>query len=343
MIKSIQHLRGYSSLSVAIFHIFPMFIVDSKLPIWPLSAGVDIFFVISGFIMWKISNERQTAPLEFILKRIIRIAPPYWLATLILAACVIVKPNLFPVYNPTLEHIAASMAFIPHQVGNDAMPFLIQGWTLNFEIFFYFVFTISMFTITKHRLISITAIILLLVLIGLMVPEKGPIARVYLNPLLLEFLAGIYLAVAVERKILVPAPLAFFIIPTAVLCIFTPLDEAGLRAMYWGGAAAAIVWSMVSLETWKPFPNSPILMLIGSASYSIYLTHSLVGTVYKVVAGALGLPANGPVALSFGLMSVIISGIAFHYLVEVKLQKMLNTVIQKYLAKITHKTKIHMH
>jgi exopolysaccharide production protein ExoZ len=337
MLKSIQHLRGYSAFGVAIFHIYPMFIFDSKFPIWPLAAGVDVFFVISGFIMWKISNQRETTPLEFILNRINRIVPPYWIATLILFACVTAKPNLFPVYDPSLEHLTASLAFIPHRVGDNDMPFLIQGWTLNYEMFFYAVFTASLFVVRKHRLALITAMILALVLIGLMVPEKGPIARAYLNPLLLEFLAGIYLAVAVERKIFVPAPLAFIIIPAAVLCIFAQLGEAGQRAIYWGGPSAAIVWSMVSLETWKPFPNSPALMLIGSASYSIYLTHSLAGTIYKVVAGILGLPVDGPIALAFGLLSALISGIAFHHFVEIRLQRTLTPVVRKILAKITRK------
>ena len=139
---SIQYLRAVAALMVVFHHI-----INAKpwlfnpLENYPsLATGVDIFFVISGFIMYVAA--RNEAPLEFLKKRIIRIVPLYWVATL---AFVIVKTKLH-IFSLTPEdwlHIAKSLAFIPHHDPTNPgkiWPYLIQGWTLNYEMFFYLIF-----------------------------------------------------------------------------------------------------------------------------------------------------------------------------------------------------------
>jgi len=322
-------LRGYASLGVAFFHLFPMYILGVDNPIGPLAAGVDVFFVISGFIMWHISRERDASPQEFLLSRLIRIAPPYWVATLILAACATLKPNLFPLDHPTVGHVLASIGFIPHGEGIEDRPLLTQGWTLNFEMFFYVVFAGTLLLKRKLRLAAISLAFGLLVLIGLFISKKNPATGVYFSPLLLEFLAGIYIAVAVERRILVPKLLAYAAIPISVVFIFLSVGELGHRAIYWGLPAALIVWSMVSLEVRDPFPDVPVLMLFGAASYSIYVTHFLAGSFYQIIAAVAGLPVHGPVAYMLGLTTVIAAGIAFHLLIEKNSERFLKPLLKR--------------
>ena len=76
-------------------------------------AGVDIFFVISGFIMWVTTHDRRTTPLQFLTNRIVRIVPLYWLLTLTVAAACLIAPSLFRGVVLAPEHVVKSLFFIP--------------------------------------------------------------------------------------------------------------------------------------------------------------------------------------------------------------------------------------
>ena len=95
-IISIQILRAFAALLV-VFHHARYQIQDFEVffhgGIWPFGqAGVDIFFVISGFIMWVTTHDRRTTPLRFMTNRIVRIVPLYWLLTLAVAAACLSRP-----------------------------------------------------------------------------------------------------------------------------------------------------------------------------------------------------------------------------------------------------------
>lgn len=97
--------------------------------------GVDIFFVISGFIMTLITAETTEG---FFLRRLVRIVPLYWLVTfsvLLLSYC---KPEWLNSTTPNVGHFLQSLFFIPYQKENGSIhPMLDVGWTLNYEMYFY--------------------------------------------------------------------------------------------------------------------------------------------------------------------------------------------------------------
>ncbi len=107
-------------------------------------AGVDVFFVISGFIMWSISA-RESRPAAFMVNRIVRITPLYWLATGVMIFGALA--GLFPRVVLTPDHIVNSLLFIPHvsPSNHQVWPLLVQGWTLNYEMFFYALFALTLF------------------------------------------------------------------------------------------------------------------------------------------------------------------------------------------------------
>nr|WP_232247679.1 acyltransferase family protein [Pseudomonas putida] len=109
--------------------------------------GVDIFFVISGFVMWVTTEGKNKGIREFWVSRILRVAPLYWVFTCVLVAAALLMPSLFfnsravdPVF------LLKSLFFIPAlnpDVG-DVTPVYTIGWTLTYEMFFYAIFGLSL-------------------------------------------------------------------------------------------------------------------------------------------------------------------------------------------------------
>ena len=137
---SIQILRAVAALAVVVFHAGQRVAV----PFGVGQAGVDIFFVISGFVMWIVSDNGKT-PIEFIRARILRIVPLYWVATLLMAVGAWL--GLFPRMRVAWDDLLASLFFVPYyslSSTKEIVPVLRQGWTLNYEMFFYVSFALAL-------------------------------------------------------------------------------------------------------------------------------------------------------------------------------------------------------
>ena len=133
-IEIIQVLRFFAAFSVMMVHL-PII----GFGIW----GVDIFFVISGFIMMYVTENNQK---NFLIKRIIRIVPLYWILTLGVFSIAIFYPDLLNNTTANFEHLIKSLFFVPFDKNSSGhFPILFLGWTLNFEIIFYILFSISLF------------------------------------------------------------------------------------------------------------------------------------------------------------------------------------------------------
>ena len=180
---SIQYLRGLAAVAVVVEHTH-----------WTGShlgaAGVDVFFAISGFIMVHVSL-RETAAWTFFRARLIRVAPMYWLCTLLAAA----------IFGADKLHLIHSLAFWPGPE-NHAFPVIYAGWTLNFEMFFYAIFAAALFLPFGWRSSSVVLALIFLVAAQVMWPGTQPFDSDYINPILLEFIGGILLAEAWRRNCL---------------------------------------------------------------------------------------------------------------------------------------------
>jgi len=185
---SIQYLRALAALSVVAFHACQWM----RIPFDIGSAGVDVFFVISGFIMWRTTSESGVKPMEFLRKRAIRIVPLYWMVTLALLASALAFPDSFRDVQPTPWHVFASLAFVQH-LNPIGLPFplLPIGWTLNYEVVFYLMFAGALLVPKAHRAMALTLALAGLTLFGFIYP---PAYIMLCNPLLLEFAAGMWLA-----------------------------------------------------------------------------------------------------------------------------------------------------
>ncbi len=310
-----------------------MFLPPATNPFGGGAAGVDIFFVISGFIMWYISQNREPKPLDFLIHRIIRVAPPYWLATLTLALFATLKPNLFPLDDPTIDHVVMSLAFVPYGMDVYGRPIISQGWTLNYEMFFYIVFAAMLLLPSTHRFKALAALFLTLAVVGLFTATRIPALYLLTSDLLLEFLVGIAIAIAFQKGRLAPIWLAVcgIVLGTLILAVNISVDLP--RAFVRGIPAAVIVYCMVSIERHGLFGKNQFLLMLGEISFALYIIHFLAASVYLISAPHLGLPIKGLVAYLWALGGAIIASFAFYKFAENPMRKFLQSRLKQMRAK----------
>ena len=251
------------------------------------SAGVDIFFVISGFVMTislpSISQFKYRAQM-FLWRRITRIVPLYWLATSLKVVLVLAIPAAALHPHVRWSNVFGSYFFIPTRNANgEIAPFVVQGWTLNYEMFFYLLFTCSLLARFSATRLVIPALVILAVF-GLTYPIDGPTIAVLISPLLFEFLFGILIAQALMAKRM-PGRWSSALLAiagwVAILTVFPhlpkyPPDVQKWRFVFWGFPAAAIVLGTVALEPLLAAKLPKWVFIAGNASYAVYLAQTFV-------------------------------------------------------------------
>ncbi|WP_082907931.1 acyltransferase family protein [Bradyrhizobium neotropicale] len=273
---SIQYLRAFAAFGVVAFHA-QGFTYGRTLVIG--SAGVDVFFVVSGFVMWTVTAYRTQAPTDFFLNRMVRIVPMYWFVTLSFVFAAMVFPILFPRLVVSTTHTLASLFFVPMRSPSDGeiWPVVVPGWTLNYEMFFYAVFAMALVLENTTRLVFLAAVFLVLTLIGRLYTGGSPLIVFYTAPIVLEFPAGVLLGRAFEQDRLPQLRWGYISLTAGLLLLFVSVrfEIDSPRAMVWGIPAFLLVAGAVIIEKNRGVPLVPALAVLGDASYSVYLTHTL--------------------------------------------------------------------
>ncbi|ABE43819.1 acyltransferase family protein [Polaromonas sp. JS666] len=284
------------------------------------SAGVDIFFVISGFVMAmstrtppSSSAARVAAAWIFMKRRLLRIAPLYWFYTLLKAALLLALPTLASRSSVESGHLAASLLFIPAtSPWGFIQPTLPVGWTLNFEMLFYAVFALAL-ALGAPRIRFCLLVFLAIFLAGSYIPGSVALAF-YANSIVFEFILGVCIAqVLLLGPTVAPAMGPFAMIAGAALMFAVGGDAPVDRLFTWGLGAALVVLGAVWLEPWTARSRmaSP-LSFLGDASYSIYLSHTFVVPAGVLALKWLGVESGLVIVLAVGLL-VIVTG-CFSYL-----------------------------
>jgi exopolysaccharide production protein ExoZ len=267
-------------------------------------SGVDIFFVISGFVMTVSSRgkgHKRHPARDFMERRLVRLVPMYWLMTalmLLKAYAVWLRPdmkNVGPHAVLTFGYFVASLFFFPYRNSLGLVqPILSVGWTLTYEMFFYLLFACALaLRVSEVRILA--PIMIALAAFGIWHGSFGPAIGVLASPLLLEFLAGVLIARMVEAGWRMPAVMATAIgVMSAVAILVLPVNFLfGIEWLTRGSFAVLLVLSAVMLETKVAHKVPKWAELIGDASYSLYLVHLLLFSVIVKVAIGLGLLALG--------------------------------------------------
>jgi exopolysaccharide production protein ExoZ len=287
------------------------------------TIGVDLFFVISGFIMWTTTETSRRGPVRFWLARIVRIVPLYWIFTTLYIAAALITPESFYVVHLEAAHIVKSYLFVPATHPNLGLiaPVFTLGWTLNYEMFFYLLFGLCLFVPSPRlRFALLATAFLLLVAGGLLVQPQGAIARTYTDPIMLEFLAGVMLAILTPLLMRCGAIAGLLLIAGAVIWVAVVYGYGFVpeRIVSHGIPAVTAVAGGLMIERAARARPSGFWLMLGDASYSIYLAHPFAQRVLLIAAnGTIGLAAISPTVYVLSAFVVgIAGGVICHFVIE---------------------------
>ena len=291
---SVQALRGIAVLLVLFFHLTEVrrhyfgMLYSSNFSSFG-NAGVDLFFVISGFVVVGVARriERTGArgALEFMYDRAARIYPIYWIYSLVLIIPFLLNPAL--VNSLTRMHGAGDYLRSFLLLPNATSPVLLVGWTLVFEVFFYAVLAAMLLTRAPiaATLVSWTAALVICNVgwTGTVDALTKPVLALVSSPLSLEFVMGAAVSYALFRPLRKRGAgllVVLAVILIAVLCFTLDLPREDInpwfRTLVYGPIGVILLIGAVSLEEYFHFRYFAWLIAIGDASYSIYLSHTLI-------------------------------------------------------------------
>ena len=306
-ILSIQYLRAIAALMVVWHHAAGQVSgMSAQVPYMFGTSGVDLFFVISGFIMVVTTSGSSTRPVDFWRRRIVRVVPLYWLLTLAMVAVALVAPGLFKTLRVEPGALIRSLLFIPHfssSFPDRVWPLLVPGWTLNFEMFFYAVFGASLFLAVRRRLVVLTGLLGLLVIAGMAFgPFASAAAQTYTHPMLLEFIAGAWIGMAWKgSKVRLPLTVSVLMLLTGgVLLVLRDAPPFGPFTQLLGSAMVVVAVLHPAFNT----SRSAAFAAIGDSSYSLYLTHVFTLGILRILWVRLGL-TGGHSAIEFMVLSLL--------------------------------------
>jgi len=338
-ILNIQALRGIAVILVIAFHlqgneakychgytILPDFLTIG-------SSGVDLFFVISGFMMVTITSgcfQKTGAIYRFLYHRVTRIYPMYWFYSILMLVIYLIQ---FRTGNNTrITSITSSFLLLPQS----HLPLMVVGWTLVHEIYFYVVFSILL-AVHERWLLALLTIWGIASIIGGLIPCENVTIKLITNPLTLEFIFGCFIALihfskkpSLEFAKYLGWPLLFISFVGWLLaysvCIkngVQPVSSGWLRIVVFGIPSVLLLYALVTLEKYSSWLLPNWLISIGDASFSLYLSHLLIiaaiGRIWQKL-GIVGFWVNGAV-LGAMFLTVLPIGMASFRFIERPLLK----------------------
>ncbi|MCW1381929.1 acyltransferase [Novosphingobium sp. KCTC 2891] len=270
---SIHYLRAIAALGVVLFHSLDGTNWQFNLG----AAGIHLFFTISGFVIWTSTERRPVAVAPFMAARIVRIVPLYWLATLVAVLSTFVVPGYFWQATTRPINLVTSLLFIPHEgVSGGVYPVLYQGWTLQYEMYFYALFAACLIVPARRRLLALAVCLGVALAAGAIFKPDGPILQTYTHPICLEFLAGVVAARIVDAAGKRLGRGGAALLAAAGGIAFLLADTCEDRLGWWANVllplgTASVVVGLVCLERAGGLVRSTWLRFAGEASYSTYL------------------------------------------------------------------------
>jgi peptidoglycan/LPS O-acetylase OafA/YrhL len=326
------------------------------------AIGVDLFFIISGFIMTRVVLPFENVPngwRNFMLKRIIRIVPYYWL----ISAVYLVLSILW--HQPvTWGAILKTIFFIPvFDKFEFASPILFVGWSLSIELYFYLIIAFFLFLKNKNLKISVIITTSLLSAFGVFLQSKYVIIDFLFSPLLIEFALGIVLGLIYDRfkgesrrktsmvvfSLLLLAGTflmgyTIFVEHKAITLpnnVFSDVNTALKRSVIWGIPCMLLATGYLMAEKLLFLKGglygkiTAPLVLLGDASYSCYLIHLMAIKFFAMIYRYLGITTPDTYIIVCTIVCMIVS-VPVYKLIEVRIIKLISPIFypKKQLAAV---------
>jgi len=296
MIVSIQYLRGLAAFLVLLNHVAWKSQQHGRHALDGFNVGecgVDIFFVISGFIMCHVTSGGRVAIAGFVRNRLLRILPLYWILTTVALSVFLLMPGRVNTSGGS-THVLASYLLLP----TDGKFLIEAGWTLSYELLFYGLFAAGLLLSGWTGRVLVAAVLVALASLRAWHPFAHPVAAFLTSDLLLEFAYGIGLYRLYLRNPLQRGWSAVLVgtIGVALLAAANGSPDrhflSPVRAVNYGVPAFLLCWGTVSLERQIARHKVRWLELLGDASYSLYLSHVFSIGAFAVIVG--GWSGSGP-------------------------------------------------
>lgn len=331
-IKSIQLLRGIAALLVVLLHIAVKGeqYGNNALQNFTIGgAGVDLFFIISGYIMCLSTHNRSLSSSTFMFARARRILPLYWLSTTMALVIFLYNPALVNRSGGTTS-IWASYLLFPN--GDKFLN--ANGWTLSIELAYYIVFGLFIGKGTYKAILFSSVILLSLVITGYCIHSTHPLFLFSTDPLFLEFVMGMGLFNLFAKKKLYLKPQYGLLCCGIALAVVVAEMHAAIpgmetqRVVYWGLPMLLFFTGLISMEPYIQHSHTAVVQLlahIGDASYSLYLFHPfLLGGTAMLLKGCNA--ANDP--LLFASVLIIVA-VGMGYLIYWFVEKPLTALVKR--------------
>ena len=286
-IRNLQALRIYAAIPVILYH--TKFTLPGVRPIGVF--GVHMFFLLSGYIMASICDTDSTA---FVRRRLIRIIPLYWALTLMLYSVAWKFPNLMNATRALPSELLKSLFFVPFQKSNGLyQPILFVGWTVNYEMFFYMMLSIAVLINRRRAALLGASIMLAVIAVCSLFAGSSAIARFYSDTILLECILGLisYYCVRYASTRLTPAMKpALLVLAIGSLIVLPSIEEFGVMAhlpdtLRFGPTSFVLICSVCLLAFLGADFKAGVIVLLGDASYVMYLTHPYIELFLDRVVG----------------------------------------------------------
>lgn len=334
--EGIQALRFIAALLVVVTHASAY--VAGRLiegyPIWSSgAAGVDVFFVISGFVMVVSSRGligRPDGARTFLLRRASRVVPLYWGATTLKIAAVIAAPAAVVNGGLDIGHIVRSYLFLPsYNEQGLLVPVVGVGWTLNFEMFFYAMFAAGMaLRISPTRFVAV--LFSGLSIVALFRQPDWPAVAFWFDTIVLEFVAGMFIAHWCMSGVRVPPVFAAALATVGFVGLLWPWGVVPdmMRLLTWGMPAVMIVTGVALLEPVLQGRVPATLISLGDSSYALYLFHPMIAPLAPVLLAKAAMP-NAPLSIVLSIALSMAAAIAVYRFGERPLTSLLKVFVER--------------
>jgi peptidoglycan/LPS O-acetylase OafA/YrhL len=333
-LTSIQAIRGFAAFAVLLYHTEALYTIYGLHAAYlhaftGLSMGVDLFFVLSGFIMVYVHRGDMGVPRRYrpyLQARLVRIYPLLWIVSLLAIASYAahVGGGRGDKLHPT--QLICSLMLLPQS----SPPLVNVSWTLVYEIFFYVLFGVVILSraFGLALLVAWQLAVLATYCLGL---DTAPTAMLYLRPIALEFGFGMVVGGLITSKPrwLDAAAVSWgcFACGVLLLGLFLARPEIGPRFATFGPASALIVYGVAALERAGRLKSPRWLVHLGDASYALYLINFSVLTLVASLFVRLHLQRFAPVLAPVLTLAGLAAGEILHMLVEKPLGRVLRRVL----------------